>query len=494
MDPATTQAKVLDRLLRKAQETKFGRDHSFTKIRNVETFQSAVPLRNYESFWNEYWKNAYPVLKDVTWPGTVPFFALSSGTTSGTTKYIPITHEMIRSNTKAGLDMLSFHVLRSSSSALFGGMNFMLGGSTELNEVSQGIFAGDLSGIAVKTLPWYIEKRYFPPKELALLKNWEEKIEILANASLKTDIRMISGVPSWLLIFFEKLFSITGKKTLKEVYPNLELLVHGGVNFTPYRQTFLDIIGSTTIDLREVYPASEGFIASADRGFGEGLRLNTDNDIFFEFVPLSELASDRPTRHWVKTIEPDINYAIVLSSCSGLWSYVLGDTVKFVDVRNPRLLITGRTSYSLSAFGEHLIAEEIEKALQLACQKTDVSINEYSVGALYPEKPGDLGGHLYIVELSKGLLNSEASQKAFLDTIDQELCSLNEDYDGHRAKGFGLNPPKLRLVPPGTFVSWMKSRGKYGGQHKVPRLISDRELFSGLQNFLLQNGTQDRNA
>jgi hypothetical protein len=487
MDPAITQAKVLDRLLRRAQGTKFGKDHSFSKIRNVETFQSAVPLRTYESFWNEYWKAAYPVLTDVTWPGTVPYFALSSGTTSGTTKYIPVTHEMIRSNTKAGLDMLSFHALRTPSSALFGGMNFMLGGSTELQEVSQGIFAGDLSGIAVKTLPWYIEKRYFPPKELALLKNWEEKIEKLARASLQTDIRMISGVPSWLLIFFEKLFAITGKQKLCEVYPNLELLVHGGVNFTPYRQTFLDLMGRDTIDLREVYPASEGFIASADRGFGEGLRLNTDHDIFFEFVPVEELASDRPTRHWVRTIEPGINYAIVLTTCAGMWSYVLGDTVKFVDVKTPRLLVTGRTSYALSAFGEHLIAEEVEKALAAACEQSSVSLNEYSVGALYPEKAGDLGGHLYVVELSKGSLATDAAQHQFLDVLDKELCRLNEDYDAHRAQGFGLHPPKLCLVPAGTFVSWMKSRGKFGGQHKVPRLISDRDLFSSLREFVASN-------
>ena len=484
LDPSVAQAKTLTKLLSKAQNTQFGIKHGFSNICTVEEYQKQVPLRTYEAFWNEYWQKSYPILTDVTWPGTMPFFALSSGTTSGTTKYIPISHEMIRSNTKAGLDMLSYHVLQHEKSALFGGRNFMLGGSTELNEVAPNIFGGDLSGIAVKTLPWYIEQRYFPPKELALLKNWEEKIEKLSKASLTADIRMISGVPSWLLIFFEKLFEVSGKKNLKEIFPNLELLVHGGVNFTPYKKGFDELLANSGVSTREVYPASEGFIGVADRGYGEGLRLSTDHGLFFEFVPVNELNSTNPTRHWIRNVEEGINYAIVITSCAGLWSYILGDTVKFIDTKTPRVLISGRTSYSLSAFGEHLIAEEVEKALDAACKATETTINEYSVGAIFPEKAGDLGGHLYIIELASGTLNDSALLQRFTDSIDTVLCQLNEDYEAHRAKGFGLHPPQVMLVPSGTFVEWMKSRGKFGGQHKVPRLISDRELFSSLQSFI----------
>ena len=486
-NPVETQARTLLSLVRKAEKTKFGIQHGFSSIRTVSDFQRNVPLRRYEDFWQSYWKDAYPVLENVTWPGTVPFFALSSGTTSGTTKYIPITREMISSNTRAGLDMLSYHVLQNPTGNLFGGLNFMLGGSTELQEVSSGIFGGDLSGISVKTMPWWILARYFPPKELALLKDWEQKIDRLAHESLKVDIRMISGVPSWLLIFFKKLFEITGKEKIHEVYPNLELLVHGGVNFTPYYKQFAALAEGSKISMREVYPASEGFIGVADRGFGDGLRLGLDHGIFFEFIPVSELDNPQPTRHWIKDVELDVNYAVVLSSCAGLWSYILGDTVKFVDIKVPRVLVTGRTSYSLSAFGEHVIAEEVEKALAKACKAFEnLSISDYTVGAIFPEKPGDLGGHQYFIECDNASYENQHTLDPvrFSEIVDAELCRLNEDYEAHRAKGFGLNPPKIKFVTPGTFAAWMKSRGKLGGQHKVPRLISDKALFEHVTAFI----------
>lgn len=484
--PLEVQAKQLLKLVTKAKNTKIGSDYKFNTISNISDFQSRVPLRKYEDFWNDYWKDYYPVLDNLTWPGKVPYFALSSGTTSGTTKYIPVTNETIKSNTKAGLDLLSFHLLNNSRSKIFGGLNFVLGGSTALQTPADGVFAGDLSGISVKTLPAWARVRYFPPKALALISNWEEKIEVLANAAINQDIRMISGVPSWLLIFFKKLTEITKGKSIAEIFPNLELLVHGGVNFTPYYNQFKDALLGTHAELREVYPASEGFIAVADRGYSEGLRLILDHGLFYEFVPVEELDKVNPTRHWIGNIEKNVNYAIVLSNISGLWSYVLGDTVKFIDTDIPRILITGRTSYSLSAFGEHLIAEEVENAIFKGCSELNLQVTDYSVGAVYPSASNTLGGHKYIIEFdsrSNGLLSSEKLSK-LSSIIDLELCRLNEDYEGHRAKGFGLNPPIIEAVKEGAFASWMKSRGKLGGQNKVPRLIADKELFSALQEFI----------
>jgi hypothetical protein len=485
LQPAATQEQELLRLVQKAATTKFGKDHGFRSIRSVTDFQRQVPLRRYEQFWEEYLKPVFPVLKDQTWPGTVPYFAVSSGTSSGTTKYIPVTDEMNASNKRAGLDLLVHHLTNCPKSQIFAGRSFILGGSTDLTEQSPGIWSGDLSGIAVKTLPWWAAARYFPPPELALLKNWEEKIEILARGSLEQELRMVSGVPSWMLILFGRLAELRPDlpKRIASWYPNLEMLVHGGVNFAPYYDEFKSLLEGSRAELREVYPASEGFIAVGDRGFGDGLRMVLDHGIFYEFVPVTELDSPTPTRHWIGNIEPDTNYAIVLTTCAGLWSYVIGDTVRFVDTKTPRLLITGRTSYYLSAFGEHLIAEEIEDGVSSAARSIGASIEDYSVGAVFPKKAGELGGHLYVIEF-KDPAQARTRLPEFIAALDAQLCKRNEDYEAHRAKGFGLKDPEILIAPPGTFSRWMKKRGKLGGQNKVPRIITKQELFDDLTGFV----------
>lgn len=478
---ATQESQIL-KLVQYAANTKFGRDHGFSQIKSVADYQRQVPLRRYENFWKEYWQPVFPHLTNCCWPGTIPLFPVSSGTSSGTTKFIPCTQEMIKSNTKAGLDLLSYHVLNRPKSKIFGGKSFFLGGSTALKQEAPGIYSGDLSGITAKSLPWWAQMRYFPPADLALMSNWEEKIQVLAERSLKEDIRMLSGVPSWMLIFIDKLFELCPGRTLAEIYPNLEMVVHGGVNFAPYYERFKDLLSGSRAELREVYPASEGFIAVADRGYGEGLRLNTDTGIFYEFVPLEELEQANPTRHWVGNLESGVNYAVVLTTCAGLWSYIIGDTVRFVETATPRLLVTGRTSYMLSAFGEHLIGEEIEASVAKSASELGLDIKDFSVGAIYPEQNGDLGGHLYVIEFNQGRPTPEDESK-FLKILDLELQRLNEDYAAHRAEGFGLNPPKLMVVEPGTFTAWMKSRGKLGGQNKVPRVINDQQLFKSLTQF-----------
>jgi hypothetical protein len=484
-DPRLIQERQLRRLLSAAKDTAFGRAHDFSRLRTIADYQRTVPLRTYDKFWEEYFKAAFPVLDNVTWPGRIPYFAVSSGTSSGTTKYIPYTHEMTDSNTRAGLDLLVHHVLNRPRSKLFAGRCFMLGGSTNLVSQADGVLSGDLSGIAVKTMRWWARQRYFPPADLALLENWEEKIERLAQESLRANIRMISGVPSWMLILLKRLSELVPESEGKitGIYPDLEMLVHGGVSFTPYYDTFRELLKGSHAELREVYPASEGFIAVADRGYGEGLRIVLDHGIFFEFVPFDELDSPNPTRHTVHSVELGVNYAIVLTTCAGLWSYVLGDTVRFVDLSPPRILVTGRTSYYLSAFGEHLIAEEIEDAVSVAATAIGLHISDYSVGPLYPTHPGELGGHLYVVETAERVPTAD-EQQAFLAALDGHLCKRNEDYKAHRAEGFGLHPPRAQFVPAGTFAEWMRVRGKLGGQHKVPRIIMKQELFDHLRNHV----------
>ena len=360
----------------------------------------------------------------------------------------------------------------------------MLGGSTDLTNAAPGIHFGDLSGISVKELPWWAKMRYFPPADLALLKNWEEKIDTLAELSLQEDIRMISGVPAWMLIFFDKLNSICPEAQGKigQIYENLEMVVHGGVNFAPYVDRFRDLLAESHAELREVYPASEGFIAVGDRGYGDGLRMNLDHGIFFEFVPLEELESPQPTRHWIENVQPDVNYAIILTTCAGLWSYVIGDTVRFVDTKTPRVLVTGRTSYYLSAFGEHLIAEEIEDGIATAAQETHTEVSDFTVGPVFPEGPGDLGGHIYVVEFAHAL-PTEDTLIRFQTALDAKLCKRNEDYEAHRSQGFGLKAPRIVPVAPGFFAEWMRRRGKLGGQNKVPRIITNLETLKEVVDF-----------
>lgn len=490
--PIAGQERQLLRLVARARDTRFGRDHDFGRIASVRDFQSRVPLRRYEDFWRHYWHAAFPRLANLTWPGTVPYFAKTSGTTTGVTKYVPVSREMIGSNRRAALDTLVHHLRHRPHSRVLGGKSFMLGGSTDLTEEAPGILSGDLSGIAAREVPLWARPYYFPPPDLALISEWGRKVDILGTRSLDQDIRTISGTASWLLLYFARmaeLFPERGRRAV-DFYPRFELLVHGGVNFAPYRTAFERLLDGGRAELREVYPASEGFVAVADRGTGEGLRLLTDSGIFFEFVPVEELDAPDPRRFWLGDIETGVNYALVLSTCAGVWAYVLGDTVRFVERDPPRLLITGRTSYSLSAFGEHLIGEEIERAVSEAADALGLSVHDFSVGAIHAESPGALGGHLYVLEFADGDPGGDRLD-AFARRVDESLCRLNVDYRDHRGKpGFGIDPPRILPAPPGTFAAWMRERGKLGGQNKVPRIVNDAALFQNLRDFAA--GTKPR--
>ena len=364
------QRRELLKLVRAAERTRFGRDHRFHSIGEVAAYQKRVPLRTYGQLWDEYWEDAFPRLVDCTWPGTMPYYAVSSGTSTGKVKYIPCSREMVAANKRAALDVFVHHLRNRPSSRVFDGKSFVLGGSTDLKEQAPGIYSGDISGIAARNVPWWVRRWYFPPQSLTFITDWEEKIERLAPLALQEDIRLVSGAPGWLTLLFEKLGSLkpgSGGR-IADIFPKLELITHGGVSLNPYRKRFEAMLEGSRAEMREVYPASEGFVAIADRGPGEGLRLVADNGLFYEFVPVDELGRDKPTRHWLGTVETGVDYAIVLTTCAGLWSYLIGDVVRFVDRSPPRLIITGRTSYMLSSFGEHLTGELIETCVLAAAE------------------------------------------------------------------------------------------------------------------------------
>lgn len=485
LSPPRVQERELLDIVRRAKSTRFGRDHEFAGIRSVAEYQERVPLRRYDDFWEDYWKDAFPRLEDCTWPGTIPYFALTSGTTTGITKHIPCSRDMLSANSRAAQDLLVHHLVNRPTSLIFGGKSFMIGGSTDLREEAPGIYSGDLSGIQANEVPWWGRPYVFPPRELALLADWEDKIDQMAPLSLKEDIRAISGTPSWLLVLFDRLAELHSddEPRLVNYYPDLELVIHGGIDFKPYARRFAQLLEGSRAELREVYAASEAFVALADRGQGEGLRLLFDNGVFYEFVPTAELNASAPTRHWLGTVEPGIEYAIVLSTCAGAWAYILGDTIRFVDLDPPRIVVTGRTSYVLSAFGEHLIDEEIAEAVAVAADAIGAKVREYCVTAVVPERTGGKGEHRYVVEFIGARPNATALS-VFCDELDNRLRTLNADYAVHRKGDYGLGLPVVDVVDTGTFDAWLKSRGQYGGQHKVPRVMNSPELVANLKAFV----------
>jgi hypothetical protein len=399
----------------------------------------------------------------------VPYLALSSGTTSGSTKYIPVTRAQVAANRGAAFDTLAWHLHAHPRARPFAGLSFMLGGSTALQEPAPGVLAGDLSGIAAREVPWFLRRRAWPPEALALIPDWDTKLATLTARVPRGDVRVLTGTPSWLLMLLHRLAPDGAPP-----FPNLELLIHGGVAWAPYRDRIAPFLprGCTT---REVYPASEGFVAVQDRGEGDGMQLVMDRGCFFEFVPVAELNSPNPTRHWTATIETGVDYAVVVSSNAGLFAYVLGDVVRFVERAPPRLLVTGRTAWMLSTFGEHVTGEELAAALET----TGIVIGEWCCG---PEFVGALGRHRLILE-------TEAAPDIGMlaEHLDAALATDNDDYAAHR-KGGQMLPPAVDLVPPGRFEGWMRAQGKLGGQHKVPRVIADPARFAAAAAALTSGG------
>ncbi|MBB4284930.1 GH3 family domain-containing protein [Roseospira goensis] len=475
------QARTLSNLVRHAQDTAFGRDHAFHRIRSVADFQARVPLRTWEDMWARYWQAPFPVLENVTWPGRVPYFAVTSGTTTGRTKHIPVTRPMLAGNRAAALDLLTFHLQRRPDSRVWGGPNVMLGGSTDLERLAPEVRVGDMSGIAAAEIPWFARPLNYPPRDIALIPDWPAKLDRLTADLPGRDVRLLSGTPSWVLVLAERLRTATGADTLGALFPNLELFVHGGVAFAPYRHRFEALLAGSRAECAEVYPASEGFIAVQDRGPDEGLRMMVDTGLFYEFVPVEDLDREAPRRHWLADAEIGREYALVLSTCAGQWAYVLGDTVRLVEHAPPRLLVTGRTRWSLSVFGEHLIASEVETAVARAAGAAGLEVTDWTMGAVVPDRPGQTGRHRLLIEFAAPPPD-ESANAAFAAALDQALAAENEDFEAHR--GEGLDPPAVTVLPPGRFAAWMAARGQAGGQHKVPRLVADPARFAAMADAL----------
>ena len=510
MNVADVQHKSLLKLVQMGASTQFGLDHGFGNIKSLADFRRQTPLRNYDDYWKDYLQNSIQDTTNLLWPEPTTYFALSSGTTAGTTKFLPINRRLLKSNRLAGMTTLAFHLAAHPRSPMFTGKFFMLGGSTEMRRLSQvlnssgsvsprslvsgkfansqaksvvssDVWSGDLSGIVARETPKWLRSFAFPPPEIALMSDWEKKLTELAERSVRLPITMISGVPSWLLVLFDRLKQLTGKSCIADIWPTLQLVIHGGTSFAPYREVFREVLGDDRIKTLETYPASEAFVATEDPRSGL-LRLVPDHEIFFEFVPFEELEKVNPARHAIDEVELNVNYAIVLTTCAGLWSYVIGDTVMFVSRDPLQLRFTGRTKYFLSAFGEHLICEEVDRAIVAAATLVGASVREYHVGPEFPTGTNQVGRHQFLVEFASDM--QEINR--FATELDGELCRINEDYAAHRSGDLTMRSPQINVVAIGGFAQWMKSKGKLGGQHKVPRLDNSGSLTKELGDWFLQ--------
>ncbi len=473
-NPLPVQEKQLISLVKRAQKTLFGRKYQFKDIACNGDYQEAVPLFDYErmkEWWNEYFEGN----SSITWPGKTCYWGLSSGTTSGN-KLLPVTADTIRTNRLGGRDTLAFYLHRSRDTKLLEGKMLFLGGSTTLQESRNGTFIGDNTGIMARHIPFYTRPFYSPGLSVAMLSNWEEKIAQTIAISSTQDIRLISGVPSWISLMLESVLAHTGKETVKEVWPSLSVYIHGGMSFKPYSQTFATLIGKP-ITYVDTYTATEGgMMGIQDRDQDTHMILITDLEVFYEFIPVEDLSKENPRRLTVDTVECGKNYAVAVSTNAGIWSYLIGDVIQFVSVFPHRFFFSSRTKTSLNAFGEHVTQEEMDAGIASACKKHDALVADYTVIPHYPKKDKILPRHRWLVEFKK----PADDPISFITDVDEYIKSRNEDYQSHRNGDFGIDFPDLIILKQNTFYQWLAEKGKIGGQHKVPRVLYGEEEFETL--------------
>lgn len=471
--PGDTQRDTLAGLVRQAASTRFGRDHGFESIRSHEEFKRQVPIRDYENLKN-YIEEVLQGKADVLWPGKPAYFAKTSGTTSGT-KYIPLSKESAPTHFVSARNATLSYVHETGKADFLDGNLIFLSGSPELDEIA-GIKTGRLSGISNHMVPAWLRTNQKPSYKTNCIEDWEEKLERIIDETLPANMTLISGIPPWVQMYFDRIQMRTGKK-IKDVFPHFSVFVYGGVNFEPYRAKLEDSIGKK-LDSIETYPASEGFIAYQDSQVHEGLLLLLNNGIFYEFVPAEEYFSDHPRRLSIEEVELGKNYALIINSNAGLWGYSIGDTVKFVSKNPYRLVVTGRIKHFISAFGEHVIGEEVEKAMKRTQEKfPEVELVEFTVAPQVTPGSG-LPHHEWWIEFSK----PPRDAGAFAQELDQQMRELNVYYDD-LISGAILRPLVIRSVQPQAFIGFMKSQGKLGGQNKVPRLSNDRKIADELSKY-----------
>jgi hypothetical protein len=469
--PIDAQREVLQDLVTSAQYTEFGRKYNFSNLFTLRDFKASVPIHEYDDI-KPYIERIMKGEQNILWNTPVYWFAKSSGTTSDKSKFIPISDESLQDgHYKASKDVLSLYYQYYPESALLTGKGLIIGGSHNINPLNAEAQYGDLSAVLLQNSPFWGHWIRTPDLSIALMDEWESKIEKLAESTIKENVTSISGVPTWTLVLLKRILEITGKQSISEVWPSLELYMHGGVSFTPYKEQFHKVIGKK-INYLEMYNASEGFFAAQDIPGTEGMLLFTDHGIFMELMPVNEYGKKEPQTIGLQDVELGKNYAIVISTNGGLWRYLVGDTIQFVSLNPFRIKVSGRLKHYINAFGEEVIVDNSDKAIALACEKTGAIVKDYTAAPVYFSDAAN-GAHEWLIEFEKEPLSLEV----FTNELDTALKSINSDYEAKRHKNIALRLPVIHALKEGVFTAWLRNQGKLGGQHKIPRLSNERKFI-----------------
>ena len=467
--PQEVQIETFIDLIHHAKDTEWGIKHNFESIDSIQDFKEQVPIQEYDDV-KPYINRLRKGEKNILWPGEIKWFAKSSGTTNDKSKFIPVSNESLElCHFRGGKDVFALYTDLFPDNNLYVGKTLVLGGSHQIDNFSNNAYYGDLSAVMIENMPFWAKFMRAPSQETALLADWEEKIEKMASEAIDADITSIAGVPSWTLVLLKYILAKTGKSNLKEVWPNLELFIHGGVSFKPYRKQFDKLMGKHELKYMETYNASEGFFAIQNNLDSDDMMLMLDYGIFYEFQTLSEYHKRRNVTLTIGEVELGVNYAIIITTNGGLWRYVIGDTIMFTSKHPNKIKITGRLKHYINTFGEELIIDNADKAIEMACQKTNSEIREYTACPIFPSDNG-LGGHEWIFEFD----TEPEDIRFYTEVLDNALKSLNSDYEAKRYKDMTISFPKVHIARQGLFYDWMKKRGKLGGQNKVPRLSNTR--------------------
>lgn len=479
--PNEVQEELFRKLIHTARSTEFGIEYDFNSIHTFEQFQERVPIQTYEKLFPRI-ERMMRGEQNILWPTEIKWFSKSSGTTNARSKFIPVSQEALEDcHFKGGKDLLSIYVNNNPDTKMFNGKGLAVGGSHQINELdpSASSYYGDVSAVIMQNLPPWAQFIRTPSLETALMDNWEEKIEKLARETAKENVTNIAGVPTWTILLIQKIVALENKSNILEVWPNLEVFFHGAVSFTPYRSLFKSLIPSDKMLYWETYNASEGFFGIQDQKNSEEMLLMLDYGIFYEFIPTEQIGAENPKTVSLQDVELDKNYAMVISTNSGLWRYHIGDTIKFTSKYPYRIKISGRTKHFINTFGEEVIVENAEAAITKACEQTGAVIDNFTAAPVYLEE-GRKGAHEWIIEFKVPPHDIDE----FSRILDDTLREVNSDYDAKRSHNLALIAPKVHSVLEGTFYNWMKRRGKLGGQNKVPRLANSREYVDDILNMM----------
>ncbi len=475
--PYEVQDRMLMQLIKKAQATEWGKKYDYAKIRNFEDFRKKVPISTYESLF-PYIQRMMKGEQNLIWSSRVTWFSKSSGTTNARSKFIPVPWESLRqTHFRGGKDMLALYIHNHPQTQFFRGRGLSIGGTFQANPENSSAYFGDISAVVVQNLPKWAQAIRTPSLKVAMIDDWEEKIKAMLEITPQQNVTSILGVPTWTIVLLQRILEKHQAQYIEEVWPNLEVFIHGAVSFTPYRALFQEL--APTIRFMETYNASEGFFGLQDDLNRDDMLLMLDYGIFYEFIPIAESESENPKTLTLEEVELGKNYVMLISTCGGLWRYKIGDTVKFTSKHPYRIKITGRTKHFINAFGEEVIIENAEAAITYACEQTQAVMSNYTAGPIYMEG-NKQGGHEWIIEFEK----TPEDLQRFTRLLDRRLQEVNSDYEAKRFQSIALEMPIVHQVSEGTFYNWMKKRGKLGGQHKVPRLSNSREYLDDILDLL----------